>query len=123
MSAILQILDTDESTVLTSINEGNIETPETTTAVKRFVKNNGDETAEETEIELVTVGTNDGVDYAYLAEDLGGTPGSFQQTPVSLGTISAGSTVAFWMRESVPAGRTADNNVRRFDLRAACLTV
>lgn len=123
MSATLQFLDTDELTVITSVDEGNVESPETTTAVKRFVKNNGDESAEETELAIEAVGTNDGDDYAYLAPDVSGSPGAFVQTPLSLGTISPGSTVPFWLRESVPAARTADNNPRRFDLVATALTV
>lgn len=123
MSATFQFLDTDGTTVITSLSRGNLESPSTDTAKKLFVKNNGDQDSTSTEVTIVQVGTNDGDDYAYVANDSGGSPGAFQQTPISLGTIVAGAQVAFWIRETIPAGRTADLNPRRYDLRATGLTV
>lgn len=122
MSAALRFLDDDETTVLPSDNHGNVQTPGTSTPVKRFVENFGDEDADELTVTIIQVGNNDGDDYAQLAPDSGGSPGTWTTSPLTFGTLIDGGTAPFWVRENVPAGRTADNNVRRYDLEAAALS-
>ena len=123
MSASLRFLDDDESTVITSENLGNLASPGTSTPAKRFVENNGDEDAQETTLTITQVGNNDGDDYAQLAPDVAGIPGTWTTVPLAFGTLGIAGTMPFWVRVSVPAGRTPDANPRRFDLRATALTV
>lgn len=71
---------------------------------------------------IEAIGTNDGDDYAKIAEDLGGSPGTFGTADVALGTIAPLATVAFWTEAVLPSGLTADNNPRRYRLDATGLT-
>lgn len=118
MPAALRFLAADESTVLLSDNHGNIATPGTSTALKRFVENFGDADADDLTVTITQIGTNDGDDYAQLAPDSGGSPGAWTTSPLTFGTLGDGLTAPFWVREVVPAGRSADNNPRRYDVAA-----
>jgi len=122
MSAILQMLAADQTTVITSLNDGNVATPGTIAAHKLGIKNNGDQDALELTLTITPVGTNDGSTYAQIAPDVAGSPGTFQTTPLSFGTLVTGATIAYWLKEVVPSGRTADQNPRRFDLVASANT-
>lgn len=122
MPASLRFLDDDEVTPITTLSMGNVATPGTTSGKKLFVENFGDEDATSLAVAIEQVGTSDGDDYAQLAPDSGGSPGTWVTTPLSFGTLVAGDTAPFWLRDSVPAGRTADNNPRRFDLAATALS-
>lgn len=73
-------------------------------------------------VSIETVGTNDGETYAKIAEDLGGSPGTFGTDDVDLGTIAPLATEAFWTEAVLPSGLTADNNPRRYRLDATGLT-
>ncbi len=122
MPASLRFLAADDATVLSSDNHGNVLTPGTSTPLKRFLENYGDADADETTLTITQVGNNDGSTYAQLAPDSGGSPGAWTTLPLSFGTLIPSATTPFWVRESVPAGRTADRNVRRYDLIASGLS-
>jgi hypothetical protein len=123
MSAQLRFLDTDGTTVITSLNVGNIASPGSLADKQLWVENFGDATAQGVTAALVAVGTNDGEDYAYLAPDSGGSPGSFVQTTLSLGDIASLAKIALWTKVTLPSNLTADNNPRRYNIRASGATI
>jgi len=123
MPAALRFLEDDESTITTSEALGNVQSPGTSTPIKRFIENFGDQDAEDLILTIVQVGNNDGDDYAQIAPDSGGSPGTWTTSPIVFGTLPDSATAPFWVRANVPAGRTADNNPRRFDLDATALSV
>lgn len=123
MSATLRFLNSDGSEVITTLSEGNIDSPGDSANEKVLVENFGDLDAQEVTITLVQVGTNDGDDYAELAEDMSGSPGTFSTDPLELGTIAALERVPFWTRVELPTGLTADANPRRYDIKATALTL
>lgn len=122
MAAQVRFLDTDETTVLTNLNQGNIETPETGASKKIFVQNFGTTDAEEVTVSIDAVGTNDGEQYVETALDAGGSPGAFGTDDLDLGTIAPLDSVPIWTRIVHPAGLTADANPRRAKLTASYLT-
>lgn len=123
MPAQLRFLASDQATVVSSDNLGNIATPGSSTAKKYYVNNIGTTAATGVTVSKEAVGTNDGDDYTQLALDAAGSPGSFGQGPLSLGTINALASTPFWVRIVHPAGLTADLNPRRANIVAAGLTV
>lgn len=123
MSASIRFLNDDGSEVITTLPLGNVDSPETSDNEKVLVENFGDLDAEQVTITLVQVGTNDGDDYAKLAEDISGSPGTFATDPLALGTIAPLERVAIWTRVELPSGLTADANPRRYDLKADALTL
>lgn len=118
MSAQLRIVDTDGSTVITSLSLSNIESPGSSSEKKVYVENFGDQTAQSVVLSIVAVGTNDGADYAATAPDVSGSPGVFGTSDIALGDIASLARVAVWTQTTLPSGLTADNNPRRFDLSA-----
>lgn len=122
MPAELRILDDDGTTVVTTTNEGSVATPGSSTAKKFFVNNFGTGDATEVTITPEAFGTNDGIDYLYIAPDSSGSPGTFTQDPIVVGTIAPLASVPFWIQVVHPSGLTADNNPRRANVVAAGLT-
>lgn len=122
MPADLRILDSDQTTPIVTLSEGDITTPGAATSKLLYVENFGDADATSLTVTCEQVGTGDGINFAQLALDSGGSPGTWTTSPLSLGTLAASATVPFWARASVPAGRTADNNPRRYDLVADALS-
>lgn len=123
MPAQLRVLDSDETTVITSDNLGNVATPGSTSPTKYFINNFGTGEATGVTVSIEAVGTNDGDDYTQIAPDVSGSPGVFGVTPVDLGTIAALSSKAFWAQIVQPSGLTADLNPRRSNLVAEGFTV
>lgn len=117
------MLDSDGTTVITSDNLGNIPTPGSSDPTKYYVNNFGTSDSQDTEVTIETFGTSDGANYTYLAPDVAGSPGTFSQDPVSLGTIAPLASAPFWARTVQPTGLTADNNPRRVNVVADALTV
>lgn len=123
MSAALQFLDSDGVTVITTKNSGNIPSPGQSSQFKVFLQNTGNQTAQSLTVSIQAIGTNDGNIYAQLALDNGGVPGTFGTSPLSLGNLTAGSSVPFWFQEVLPAGVTADNNQRRYSIQYSATTL
>lgn len=109
--------------MITALNEGNIVSPGSSANKKLWVENFGDQTAQAVTLTLEAVGTNDGDDYAYIAPDSGGSPGAFVQTSMNLGDIASLAKVAVWTKITLPGNLTADNNPRRYNLKASGLTI
>ncbi len=122
MSAQLRFLDTDQMTVITTKNGGNVDSPGSSSSFRLFVQNFGSSSAISTTLGIEQVGTNDGDDYALIASDSGGAPLAFGSTSLSFGGIAVLQSVPFWVKVTLPAGLTADANPRRFNLRAKCKT-
>ena len=122
MPAQLRVLESDGTTVVTSKNFGNVATPGTTTNTKLYANNFGTNNATSATVTIEAFGTNDGDDYTQIAPDVAGSPGTFAQTPVVLGTIAPLASAPFWVRIAQPAGLTADNNPRRSNLAIDYLT-
>lgn len=123
MPATLRVLDSDGSTVITTLNLGSVSTPGSTSGHKCFVNNNGTATAQSVSLTIEQVGTNDGNSYLQTAPDSGGSPGTWGQTSISLGDIAVSASVAFWVRVVLPSGLTADGNPRRVNVKASGFTV
>ena len=119
MPASLQFLASDGTTVITTDNEGAIPSPGSSTATKYFVKNVGDVQCTNLVLSLVQVGSNDGVLYALIAPDSGGSPGTFGTSNITIGTLAAGASQAFWAKSTLTAGLTPNNNPRRWTIHAA----
>jgi len=120
--AQLRILKDDQTTVTTSENLGNVPTPGTDDPVQLYVNNFGTSNSTSTTVSIEAFGTNDGDDYTQIAEDVAGSPGTFGQSPLNLGTIAPLASVPFWVRIAQPAGLTADNNPRRSNIAVDYLT-
>ena len=123
MAASLQILDTNGTTVITSKSLGNIATPGSSSTIKLFVQNIGTTSATSVTVARSAFGTSDGDDFTYIANDVAGSPGTFGQTTITLGTIAALASTPFWVQIVQPAGLTADDNPRRVNVVATGLTV
>lgn len=118
MPASLEFLAADGTTVITTDNEGAIPSPGSSTATKYFVKNVGDVSCTNLTLTIQQVGSNDGSLYALIAPDSGGSPGTFATTPITVGTLAAGASQAFWAKSSLTAGLTPNNNARRWNIHA-----
>jgi hypothetical protein len=119
MGATLRFLDTDETTVVTTVSLGRAISPGLSSNRKLFLHNNGDGPAEDIVISLATSNDSDGVDYALLAEDVGGIPQPFETTDLSVDSLPSGETYPFWTRATMVTGVTPDNNTREYSLSAA----
>lgn len=122
MPAELRILEADETTVVTTTNEGNVATAGSSTPTQFYVNNFGTSNATEVTVSITAVGTNDGEDYLQIAEDVAGSPGTFSQDPIEMGTIAPLASVPFWIQIVQPSGLTANDNPRRANVNVACLT-
>jgi hypothetical protein len=123
MPASLRYLDTDASTVITTEDLASILSPGSSSNKLLYVENTGDQTAQSVTVMIEAVGTNDGDDYALLAPDLGGSPGGFSTSPVSMGDLGAGDMQGFWLKVTLVAGLSAEGNTREFKLHAAGSTI
>ncbi len=118
MPAILEFLASDDSTVITTDNEGAIPSPGSCAATKYFVKNVGDVDCTSLVLSIEQVGANDGALFALLAPDVSGAPGTFGIADINVGTLAVGSSQAFWARSTLTAGLTPNNNLRRWNIHA-----
>lgn len=118
MPAILEFLASDNSTVITTLDIGNVDSPGTSSQTKLFLKNVGDQSATSTTIAIQPIGTNDGSAFALIAPDSGGSPGTFQNSPLTVGTLAAAAEFTFWTECTLVAGLVPDGNPRRFTLHA-----
>lgn len=118
MSAILEFLNSDNSTVITTLDIGNVASPGASSQTKLFLKNIGDQSATATTIAIQPLGTNDGSAFALIAPDSGGSPGTFSNATLSVGTLAAAAEYAFWTEVTLVAGLSPDGNPRRFNLHA-----
>lgn len=123
MPAQLRVLEDDQTTVVTSDNMGNVPTPGTSTETQYYVNNFGTVNATSVIVSIEAFGTNDGDDYTQIAEDVAGSPGTWGQSDIDLGTIAPLASEPFWVRVSQPAGLTADNNPRRSKIAVDYLTL
>ncbi len=62
---------------------------------------------------------SDGGEYLQLAVDSGGSPGTYAKRTsyaagLDIGTLTAGATYAFWIKQVIPDGTTAVGNDRRY---------
>lgn len=121
MAAEIRFLDTDESTVITTLYLGQVPTPGLQPK-KLFVENIGDATAQDLTVSLQELNNSDGIDFAQTAVDNSGIPGPFQEAALDLGDLLPGETVALWTRAALIAGITTDNNAREYRLHAEALS-
>ena len=112
MAARLEIQD-DAGNALTSNNFGAV-WGNATTQSKFVLKNVGDNEATSVSIALTRLAQNDGVTFVTIALDVGGNPGTYGTTPLSVGTLAAGASVTFWGKITVPTGATPTGNPRQF---------
>lgn len=79
------------------------------------VTNTGTTTATSISISVARITSNDGVDYAELAPDISGTPGTFSTNPLTIpGGLASGAVYWFWVQVFVPTGATPQGNPRQF---------
>lgn len=123
MGALLRFYDTDNVTVISSVSLGNINTPGTSIEKKLYVENYGDVALDGGTVAIVQVGLNDGDDYALVAPDVAGVPGSFTAGPLAIGTLAIATKYAFWTKAVLPSGLTPDLNQRVYLLRGQGTTL
>lgn len=83
---------------------------------KLRVQNVGNAAATSVQLLVQRLASNDGLDFAQLAEDLNGNPGTFSQDVINVGTMQPGDIVYFWAKVAVPANTTPAGNPRQFSL-------
>lgn len=115
MSAVIEIQD-DASAPITSKNFGAIDAGDSSQQKLR-VQNVGDQSATGVQIQLVRTGGNDGLDYGSIALDQSGNPGAFTTGVLTLGTLTSGASVDFWVKFAIPAGTTPAGNPRQADVK------
>lgn len=116
MSAQFRIFASDQQTVITTENLGNILSPGSSSNVKMYLQNFGNQTANSVLISINPLAGNDGNLYAYLAVDSNGSPGPFGPGPLSVGSSSVLSMTPFWTNVQLIAGLTPDGNPRRYSI-------
>jgi hypothetical protein len=116
MAATIEFED-DAASPLTSFNWGAIQDG-ADSQFKFFAKNTGDQSATSVIISIARLNQNDGVDLALLAADVSGNPDTFSASPLNVGTLAPGDSVAFWLKVTVPSGTTPKGNPRQFDVVA-----
>ena len=116
MSATLEIQD-DAGDPTTSANFGAVDGGDEQ-QLKFSVENVGDQSATSVQLSISRLASNDGIDFAQLAEDVGGNPGSYGTADLNLGTMIAAASIDFWVKVVVPAGTTPAGNPRQFDIIA-----
>ncbi len=116
MAATLEIQD-DTGAPITSANFGAVNGG-ANQAIKFTVKNVGDQSATSVQLSIARLASNDGIDFAQIAEDIGGNPGSYGTTAINIGTLATLASVDFWVKVTVPTGTTPAGNPRQFDILA-----
>jgi len=116
MAATIEI-QTDAGVPITSFNWGAIGDGDDA-EYKFKAKNIGDQDASSVLIFVERLVQNDGVDFASIAEDVGGNPGTYAPTPLNIGSLPAGDEVFFWVDVTVPTGTTPAGNPRQFKTKA-----
>lgn len=116
MAAILEIQD-DAGNPITSSNFGAVNGGDSQ-AVKFKVKNVGDQSATSVQLSIARLASNDGIDFAQIAEDFGGNPGAYSTAAINVGTLIADASTDFWVKVTVPTGTTPAGNPRQFDILA-----
>ncbi len=116
MSAIIEIQN-DAGTPVTSYNLGAV-AGGANQAAKFIAKNTGNQSATSVSIYAQRLASNDGFDFVQIAPDVGGNPGAYQTTALSIGTLIADAEYVFWVKVTIPSGTTPAGNPRQFDLLA-----
>lgn len=116
MAAIIEIED-DTGSPITSANFGAVDGA-SSQQLKFQVKNVGDQSATSVQLAIARLAANDGLDFAQIAEDVGGNPSVFGTASLNLGTMIAGAVIVFWGKVTVPLGSTPQGNPRQFDVIA-----
>lgn len=116
MAATIE-LENDAGSPITSFDWGAI-LDNANEAFKFFAKNTGDQNATSVLLSVQRLNQNDGLDFALIAPDVGGNPGSYTASPLNIGTMIPGASVAFWVKVTVPSGTTPGGNPRQFYAQA-----
>lgn len=116
MAASINWYDTDDTTLLTSVDQGTI--PPGTSYFQRVgayrqlrVKNDGTETFTTVNVEIQQAGTYDGYTHQRIAPDATGSAGTFQDhtsNPLALGALAVGAVEPVWLDTIVPVGALAE---------------
>ena len=114
MAAVIEI-ENDAGTPITSANFGAIDGG-TSQQLKFILKNTGTESATSVQLSVTRLASNDGIDYASIAEDFGGNPGAFDTAVINVGTMIANTVKAFWVKITVPTGTTPSGNPRQLSI-------
>lgn len=114
MAANVQIQD-DAGSPLTSSNYGAINA--SSNQAKKFrVQNVGNQNADSVQIYLQRLGGNDGLDFAQIAPDADGNPGTYGTANLVIGTMVPDAIVYFWVKATVGANVTPAGNPRQFSI-------
>jgi hypothetical protein len=116
MAASIEIQD-DTGAPITSANFGAVDGG-SNQAIKFTVKNVGDQSATSVQVSIARLASNDGIDFAQIAEDIGGNPGTYGTADLNIGTLAADASADFWVKVAVPTGTTPAGNPRQFDIIA-----
>jgi hypothetical protein len=116
MSAQLRVLAADQSTIITSANLGNILTPGSSSNVKFYLQNFGDQTCNNVTVSIGSIAANDGSLYAFIAADISGAPDTFGPGPLVVGNVGVLASVPFWSKVITMQGLDPSNNPRRYAL-------
>ena len=114
MAAVIEI-ENDAGTPITSVNFGAINGG-SSQQLKFILKNTGTESATSVQLSVARLASNDGIDYASIAEDFGGNPGAFGTDIINVGTMIAEATKEFWVKVAVLTGTTPAGNPRNFNI-------
>ena len=116
MAATIEI-ENDTGSPITSANFGAVDGG-SSQQLKFQAKNVGDQSATSVQLSIARLASNDGLDFAQIALDVGGNPGVFGTAPLNLGTMAVGAIYVFWGKVTVPVGATPAGNPRQFDVIA-----
>ena len=116
MAATIEI-ENDTGSPITSANFGAVDGG-SSQQLKFQAKNVGDQDATSVQLSIVRLASNDGLDFAQLAVDIGGNPGTFSNAPINVGSMVVGAIFVFWGKVNVPVGETPAGNPRQFDVIA-----
>lgn len=107
-----------ENNALVPINTANFGTIPggNTQRMRLLLTNTGSSTATSVVLSLTRITINDGVDFAQLAPDVAGSPGTFSTNPLTPGTLVAGGQYFFWVEVVVPVGGSPQGNPRNFNI-------
>lgn len=114
MSAVITLED-DAGNPITSYNWGAVQNG-VPANYKFQAANTGDQNALSVILSLQRLNQNDGIDFALIAPDVGGNPGTFAASSLSLGTLTPNQVVPFWVQVSPPTGTTPAGNPRGFNV-------
>ncbi len=113
MAANIEIQD-DSGNALTSYNFGAI-AGNAELGIKFRLQNVGDTDASSVSLFLQRLSANDGLDFAVIAEDIEGNPGTYSPNVINVGSLAAGAIKYFWGKVVVPVATTPAGNPREFD--------